>query len=40
MEHTDIGSNFFPLDAGDTELKIFTDDKGVYTSVSLTERWL
>ena len=40
MEHTDIGSNFFPLDAGDTELKIFSDDKGVYTSVSLTERWL
>ena len=40
MEHTDIGSNFFPLDAGDTELKIFTDDSGVYTSVSITERWL
>ena len=40
MEHTDIGSNFFPLDAGDTELKIFTDDNGVYTSVGMTERWL
>ena len=40
MENTDIGSNFFPLDAGDTELRIFTDDKGVYTSASITERWL
>lgn len=40
MEYVDIGSNFFPLGAGDTELKIFTDDEGVYTSVSLTERWI
>lgn len=40
MENTDIGSNFFPVEAGDTELKVFTDNKGVYTSVSITERWL
>ena len=40
MEYVDIGSNFFGVNPGDTELKVFTDDSGVYTSVSLTERWL
>ena len=40
MENVDIGSNFFSVDAGDTELKVFSDDTEVYTSVSITERWL
>jgi predicted phage tail component-like protein len=40
MTNVDIGSNFFEVGAGDTELKIFSDDANIYTSVSIIERWL
>lgn len=40
MSEVDIGSNFFGLDPGDTQIKITSDDDGIFTSVNFNERWL
>lgn len=40
MQHIDIGSEFFELSSGDTDIKIHTDDKEIFSTVTLTERWL
>jgi predicted phage tail component-like protein len=40
MQHVDIGSQFFELGSGDTNIKIHSDDAEIFSTVTLTERWL
>lgn len=40
MQHLDIGSQFFELNSGNSDIRIFSDDDGIYSNVTLSERWL
>lgn len=40
MQHLDIGSQFFELNSGNSDIRIFSDDDGIYSDVTLSERWL
>lgn len=40
MQHLDIGSQFFELKPGDTNIKVHSDDAGIFSTATVTERWL
>ncbi len=40
MQHLDIGSEFFELSSGNTDILIHSDDNEIFSTITLTERWL
>lgn len=40
MQHVDIGSQFFELTPGTSDIRVHSDDTGIFSTVTVTERWL